>query len=151
LAEPAGEESPDGIPHWWGRATWDADEGRDELPQYVVDSRGAPEGVLLVEETGFLPKGDQSVGVQRQSSGTAGGVENCQIGVFLACQAPGGRTFLDRALYLPRSWTEEPECCPAAGVPETVKFATKRTLTRQRMERALDQGVSARWVTGEAV
>ena len=151
LAEQAGDESPYGMQHLLGRATWDADEVRDDLQQYVVDYLGDPEGVLIVDETGFLKKGEQSAGVQRQYSGTAGGVENCQIGVFLAYHAPQGRTFLDRALYLPRSWTEDAERGPAAGVPETVRFATKLTLARQMIERALDHGVPARWVTGDAV
>ena len=115
LAEQAGDESPYGMQHLLGRATWDADEVRDDLQQYVVDYLGDPEGVLIVDETGFLKKGEQSAGVQRQYSGTAGGVENCQIGVFLAYHAPQGRTFLDRALYLPRSWTEDAERGPAAG------------------------------------
>jgi SRSO17 transposase len=151
LAEQAGDESPYGVQHLLGRATWDADEVRDDLRAYVVEHLGDPEGVLIVDETGFLKKGDQSVGVQRQYSGTAGGIENCQIGVFLAYHAPGGRTFLDRALYLPRSWTEGVERCQAAGVPDTVRFATKLTLARQMIERALDHGVPARWVTGDAV
>jgi SRSO17 transposase len=151
LAEQAGDQSPYGVQHLLGRAAWDADEVRDDLRTYVVEHLGDPEGVLIVDETGFLKKGNQSAGVQRQYSGTAGGVENCQIGVFLAYHASGGRTFLDRALYLPRSWSEDPERCQAAGVPETVRFATKLTLARQMIERALDQGVPARWVTGDAV
>ena len=151
LAEQAGDESPYGVQHLLGRATWEADEVRDDLRAYVVEHLGDPEGVLIVDETGFLKKGDQSAGVQRQYSGTAGRVENCQIGVFLAYHAEGGRTFLDRALYLPRSWAEDPERCQAAGVPETVRFATKLTLARQMIERALDHGVPARWVTGDAV
>ena len=103
LAEQAGDESPYGVQHLLGRSAWNADEVRDDLRTYVVEHLGNPEGVLIVDETGFLKTGDQSAGVQRQYSGTAGGVENCQIGVFLAYHASGGRTFLDRALYLPRS------------------------------------------------
>jgi SRSO17 transposase len=151
LAEQAGDESPYGVQHLLGRAAWNADEVRDDLRAYVVEHLGDPEGVLIVDETGFLKKGDQSVGVQRQYSGTAGRVENCQIGVFLAYHAPGGRTFLDRALYLPRAWSEDAARCQAAGVPETVRFATKLTLARQMLERALEDGVPARWVTGDAV
>ncbi len=151
LAEQAGDVSPYGIQHFLGRAAWNADEVRDDLQTYVVDHLGDPEGVLIVDETGFLKKGKQSVGVQRQYSGTAGGVENCRIGVFLAYHASGGRTFLDRALYLPRSWSEDPERCQAAEVPGTVRFATKLTLARQMIEPALDHGVPARWVTGDSV
>ena len=137
--------------HLLGRAAWDADEVRDDLRAYVVEHLGEAEGVLIVDETGFLKKGEQSVNVQCQYSGTAGGIENCQVGVFLAYAASGGRTFLDRALYLPRSWTEEAERCQAAGVPETVAFATKPVLARQMIGRALETGVPARWVTGDSV
>ena len=151
LAEQAGDASPYGVQHLLGRATWDADKVRDDLRAYVVEHLGDPEGVLIVDETGFLKKGEQSVGVQRQYSGTAGRIENCQIGVFLAYHAPRGRTFLDRALYLPRSWSEDPERCQAAGVPDTVRFATKLTLARQMLERALEEGVPARWVTSDSV
>jgi SRSO17 transposase len=143
LAEQAGDASPYGVQHLLGRASWDADEVRDDLCAYVVKHLGDPEGVLIVDETGFLKKGEQSVGVQRQYSGTAGGIENCQIGVFLAYCTAGGRTFLDRALYLPRCWTDDPERCQAAGVPDTVRFATKPVLARQMIERALDGGVPA--------
>jgi SRSO17 transposase len=151
LAEQAGDESPYGVQHLLGRATWNADEVRDDLRAYVVEHLGDPDGVLIVDETGFLKKGDQSAGVQRQYSGTAGGIENCQVGVFLAYHAAGGRTFLDRALYLPRSWSEDPERGQAAGIPETVTFATKPVLARQMLERALAAGVPAPWVTGDSV
>jgi SRSO17 transposase len=151
LAEQAGDESPYGVQHLLGRASWNADEVRDDLCAYVVEHLGDPDGVLIVDETGFLKKGDQSVGVQRQYSGTAGGIENCQVGVFLAYHAADGRTFLDRALYLPRSWSEDPERCQAAGIPETVSFATKPVLARQMLERAFAAGVPAHWVTGDSV
>jgi SRSO17 transposase len=151
LAEQAGDESPYGVQHLLGRAAWEADEVRDDLRAYVVQHLGDPEGVLIVDETGFLKKGEESVGVQRQYSGTAGRIENCQIGVFLAYHAPRGRAFLDRMLYLPRSWTEDPERCQAAGVPDTVRFATKLTLARQMIERAVEAGVPARWVTADSV
>jgi SRSO17 transposase len=105
----------------------------------------------MVDETGFLKKGQQSAGVQRQYSGTAGRVENCQIGVFLVYYTARGHTFLDRALYLPRSWTEQVPRCQAAAIPDTVGFATKPRLARQMLQRALDTGVPARWVTGDSV
>jgi SRSO17 transposase len=107
--------------------------------------------VLIVDETGFLKKGEQSVGVQRQYSGTAGSIENCQAGAFLAYSTSGGRTFLDRALCLPRSWMDDAERCQAAGVPERVAFATKPALARHMIGRALEAGVPARWVTGDSV
>ena len=151
LAEQAGDRSPYGVQHLLGRASWDAEQVRDELRVYVVDHLGDPDGVLIVDETGFLKKGAQSAGVQRQYSGTAGRVENCQVGVFLAYYTARGRTFLDRALYLPRSWTDQVQRCQAAGIPATVAFATKPMLARQMLQRAFDAGVPARWVTGDAV
>jgi SRSO17 transposase len=139
------------VQHLLGRATWSADEVRDDLRAYVVDHLGDPDAVLIVDETGFLKKGDQSVGVQRQYSGTAGRIENCQIGVFLAYHAARGRTLLDRALYLPQSWAEDAQRSKAAGLPKTVKFATKPRLAEQMLKRALDAGVPARWVAGDSV
>jgi len=151
LAEHAGDRSPYGVQHLLGRASWEADQVRDDLRAYVVDHLGDPDGVLIVDETGFLKKGEQSAGVQRQYSGTAGKVENCQVGVFLAYSTARGRTFLDRALYLPRAWTAQAKRCQAAGIPPTVVFATKPRRARQMLERAFDAGVPARWVTGDAV
>ncbi|MCG1043654.1 IS701 family transposase, partial [Mycetohabitans sp. B8] len=107
--------------------------------------------VLIVDETGFVKKGEHSVGVQRQYSGTAGRIENSQIGVFLCYAGEKGSAFIDRELYLPKAWTEEPARCVAAGVPEPVKFATKPQLARQMLERALDAGVPCGWVTGDEV
>jgi SRSO17 transposase len=107
--------------------------------------------VLIVDETGFLKKGEQSVGVQRQYSGTAGRIENCQIGVFLAYQSARGHAFLDRALYVPAEWAEDQQRRGAAGVPAEVRFATKPVLARQMLERALQNGVPARWVSGDCV
>jgi SRSO17 transposase len=105
--------------------------------------------VLVVDDTGFLKKGTKSAGVQRQYSGTAGRVENCQIGVFLAYATPAGRTLLDRELYLPKSWTDDPPRCTEAGVPGSTGFATKPELAIGMLERALDAGVPAAWVTGD--
>ena len=151
LAAQAGERSPYGVQHLLGRASWDADQVRDDLRAYVVDHLGDPEGVLIVDETGFVKKGAHSAGVQRQYSGTAGRIENCQIGVFLVYASARGHTFLDRALYLPRSWTAQARRGRAAGIPATVGFATKPRLARQMLQRALEAGVPARWVTGDSV
>src|SRR3954454_22161419 len=120
LAEQAGESTPDGMQRLLATAEWDADGVRDDLRAYVVEHLGDPQAVLVLDETGFLKKGRKSVGVQRQYSGTAGRVENCQIGVFLAYATPQGRTFLDRELYLPREWVEDEERRREAGVPEQV-------------------------------
>jgi SRSO17 transposase len=130
-------------------ADWDPDLVRDDLRGYVVEHLGDPGGVLVVDETGFLKKGTTSVGVQRQYSGTAGKVDNCQLGVFLAYASLGGRAFIDRELYLPRSWTDDPQRCRAARVPAEVAFRTKPQLARVMLERALDAGVPASWVTAD--
>jgi SRSO17 transposase len=151
LAEQAGEATPDGMQHLLARADWDADEVRDDLRAYVVEHLGDEQAVLVVDETGFLKKGTKSVGVQRQYSGTAGRIENCQIGVFLAYASAKGRTFLDRELYLPKEWAGDPARRAEAGVPEPVAFHTKPQLARAMLERALDAGVPAAWVTGDEI
>src|ERR687895_934610 len=125
LAEAAGDASPDGVQDFLSRMHWDPDAVRDDLRAYVVEHLGDPEAVLVLDETGFLKKGSKSVGVKRQYSGTAGRIENCQIGVFLAYASPQGRTFLDRELYLPKEWAATPARRDAAAVPETVEFRTK--------------------------
>ena len=149
LAEHAGEPTPDGMQRLLATASWDPDLVRDDLRRYVVEQLGDLAAVLVVDETGFVKKGTTSVGVQRQYSGTAGKIENCQLGVFLAYAAPKGRTFLDRELSLPRSWTDDPERCRAAQVPEDTDFHTKPQLARMLLERALDDSVPASWVTGD--
>jgi SRSO17 transposase len=151
LAEHAGEATPDGMQRLLSTADWDPDLVRDDLRGYVVDHLGDPAAVLVVDETGFLKKGTTSVGVQRQYSGTAGKVDNCQLGVFLAYASPRGRAFIDRELYLPRCWIQDPARCRAARVPEQVGFRTKPQLARVLLERALDAGVPASWVTADEV
>jgi SRSO17 transposase len=151
LAEHAGEATPDGMQHLLARAAWDADQVRDDLRAYVVEHLGHEQAVLVVDETGFLKKGRKSVGVQRQYSGTAGRIENCQIGVFLAYASPQGRTFLDRALYLPKEWAADDARRAEAAVPTEVEFQTKPQLARAMLERALAAGVPAAWVTGDEV
>jgi SRSO17 transposase len=151
LAEQAGETTPDGMQHLLARADWDADQVRDDLRAYVVEQLGDARAVLVVDETGFLKKGTHSVGMQRQDSGTAGHVENCQIGVFLAYASRKGRTFLDRELYLPKEWATDPARREEAAVPNTVEFRTKPQLARAMLERALDAGVPAAWVTGDEI
>ena len=151
LAESLGETTPYGIQQFLYRAKWSADEVRDDLQRYVVEQLGEAEGVLVVDETGFLKQGDHSVGVQVQYSGTAGGTANSQVGVFLVYAGSQGHTFLDRALYLPRSWTDDRERCQAAGVPDEVEFATKPELALEMLQRVIDRGVPCRWVTGDSV
>jgi SRSO17 transposase len=151
LAEHAGEATPDGMQRLLATADWDPDLVRDDLRAYVVEHLGDAGGVLVVDETGFLKKGTTSVGVQRQYSGTAGKVDNCQLGVFLAYASSRGRAFIDRELYLPRSWTDDSARCRAARVPAQVGFQTKPQLARVMLERALDAGVPASWVTADEV
>jgi SRSO17 transposase len=132
-------------------ARWDADAVRDDLRAYVVEHLGDEQAVLVVDETGFLKKGTKSAGVARQYSGTAGRIENCQIGVFLAYAGRHGRAFLDRELYLPQVWTSDPERLQAAGVPADVTFQTKPRLAQTMLERAFAADVPATWVTGDEV
>jgi SRSO17 transposase len=151
LAEHAGERTPDGMQRLLSTADWDPELVRDDLRAYVVEHLGDPGAVLVVDETGFLKKGTTSVGVQRQYSGTAGKVDNCQLGVFLAYASPKGRAMIDRELYLPERWTDDPARCRAARVPEQVGFRTKPELARVMLERALAAGVPASWVTADEV
>src|SRR3954462_14835603 len=151
LAEQAGEPIPDGMQRLLADADWDADAVRDDVRDYVVEHLGDRSGVLVVDETGFLKKGVKSAGVGRQYSGTAGRIENCQIGVFLGYATGTARTFVDRELYLPRSWTDDRDRCRQAGVPDAVEFATKPELAMAMITRALDAGVPAGWVTGDEV
>ena len=151
LAEALGERSPDGVQRLLRTARWDAEAVRDDLRAYVVEQLGDPAAVLVIDETGFLKKGTKSVGVARQYSGTAGRIENCQIGVFLAYASPRGQAFLDRALYLPKSWAEDTSRREAAGVPAEVSFATKGTLAQAMLARAFAAEVPAAWVTGDEI
>jgi SRSO17 transposase len=151
LAEFAGDLSPANVQHFVGRAAWDADGVRDDLTAYAVEHLGEPGGVLVVDETGFLKKGTKSCGVQRQYSGTAGRVENCQVGVFLAYKSGNGHALIDRALYLPKTWAADAGRRDEAHVPEAVAFATKPELGRRMVARALDAGVPAAWVAADEV
>src|SRR5438094_4608910 len=129
LAEVAGDRRPYAVQHLLGRADWDADRVRDDLRDYVMDHLADPEGVLIVDETGFLKKGTKSAGVQRQYSGTAGRIENCQLGVFLTYVSAKGRALFDRELYLPQtSWCADRERCAEAGIGDDIEFATKPKL-----------------------
>ncbi|ANS28852.1 putative transposase for insertion sequence element [Rhodococcus opacus] len=149
LAERAGEISPDGMQRLLRRADWDVDGVRDDVRDYVVERLGDPAGVLIVDDTGFLKKGTRSAGVQRQYSGTAGRVENCQIGVFLAYASGAGHALIDRELYLPESWTSARDRCRAAGITDDIEVATKPRLAQHMIERALDAQVPFSWVTAD--
>ena len=151
LAEELGEATPTNLQHFIARATWSADEVRDDLREYVAEHLGDDEAVLIVDETGFLKKGTKSVGVHRQYSGTAGRIENCQIGVFLAYRSRYGHALIDRALYLPKNWAEDGTRRAEAKVPESVEFATKPALAREMLRRTLATGLPCRWATADEI
>jgi SRSO17 transposase len=151
IAEHRGDLSPDGLQHLLARAKWDADAVRDDLRGYVVDHFGDPEAILVVDETGDLKKGTHSVGVQRQYTGTAGRIENAQVAVYVTYAAPAGHALIDRALYLPRSWTGDKDRCAAAGVPDETTFATKPALAAAMVTRAVAAGAPCAWVAGDEV
>ena len=151
LAEAAGDASPDSVQDFLARMRWDADAVRDDLRDYVVEHLGDTDAVLVLDETGFVKKGEHSVGVQRQYSGTAGRIENCQIGVFLGYAGRHGHALIDRALYLPQAWAGDEERRRAAWVPEAIAFATKPKLGLAMVERALDAGVPCAWVAADSV
>jgi SRSO17 transposase len=151
LAEHAGDPNPDGMQHLLARAVWDEDKVRDDVRGYLVEHLGDAEAALVIDETGDLKKGTHTVGVKRQYTGTAGRVENAQVAVYLVYASPNGHGIIDRELYLPRSWSGDPERLQAAGVPDQVGFATKPELATTMVCRALDAGVPAAWVTGDEV
>src|SRR6266516_1603077 len=146
----AGDAGPEGMQRLLNFYAWDEDRVRDALRRYVVAAFGHPGGVLVADETGFLKKGQMSAGVQRKYSGTAGRVENCQLGVFLACAAPdGSRALIDRELYRPGSWTDDRDGCREAGIGDDVGFGTKPELARKMLERAVAAGVPFSWFTAD--
>ncbi|MFG2052379.1 IS701 family transposase [Micromonospora sp. NPDC048935] len=149
LAEAAGDTTPDRMQRLLNKSAWDPDAVRDDLFAYVSEHLGDGDGVLIVDETGFLKKGIKSAGVQRQYSGTAGRTENCQLGVFLAYASPHGRTLIDRELYLPRGWCDDPARREEAGITAGVGFATKPALGLRMIERAITAGLPAKWVTAD--
>ena len=146
-----GDATPDGVQRLLSSYRWDADLVRDDLREYVVEHLADDDAVLVVDETGFLKKGTKSVGVQRQYSGTAGRIENSQIGVFLTYATAHGRVLLDRELYLPQVWADDSERRREGGVPEEVAFRTKPQLALRMLERVAEAGVPFRWVTGDEV
>jgi len=134
-----------------GRSRWEADRLRDAVRDYAIEALGDADGVLVVDETGFLKKGEHSVGVARQYSGTAGRIENCQIAVFLSYASRYGHTLIDRRLYLPEAWARDARRRAAAGVPEAVTFATKPALARDLIASALDAGIPCAYVLADAL
>jgi SRSO17 transposase len=151
IAEHAGDQNPDGMQHLLNRARWDSDGVAADLRGFVAQHLGEPGGVLIVDESGDLKKGSHTVGVQRQYTGTAGRIENAQVAVYLAYASRTGHALVDRELYLPRSWAEDPARRTEAGVPEEVEFATKPALATAMITRAVEAGLPAGWVTGDEV
>jgi len=151
LAEVVGDKTPDGIQRLLNTAVWDVDGIRDDLRDYVVEYMGDPDGALIIDESGFLKKGSKSVGVKRQYSGTAGKVDNCQIGVFLSYASRHGRTLLDRELYLPQEWADDGQRRREAHVPEITRFQTKPQLAKTMLKRVFEADVPAQWVAGDTV
>lgn len=151
MAQAVGDEVPDRMQRLLYRANWDVDAARDILQQFVVEVFGDTEAIGVVDETGFLKKGDRSVGVKRQYSGTAGRVENCQVATFLSYTTSKGHTFLDRRLYLPEEWCDDEARRRRAKVPKEVRFQTKPEQAATMLEHAWEQGVPMRWVSGDEV
>jgi len=151
VAERVGDPSPYGMQYLLDRARWDADAVQAELREYVKDTLGSAEAVLILDETGFVKKGERSAGVQRQYSGTAGRIENSQVGVFLGYASERGYALVDRRLYVPKSWTEDRERCRGAGIPDGVEFQTKPALGLDMLQSAFESGLSAGWVAADEV
>jgi SRSO17 transposase len=151
LAEAVGDPTPYALQHLLGRADWDPDLVRDDLRTYVVEHLGDPAAILVVDETGIVKKGSASAGVAKQYVGCVGKIEQAQVGVFLAYASPTGVAFLDRALYLPEDWTDDPARRRQAGIPDTVGFATKPQLAQVLLGRARAAGVPAAWVTADSI
>jgi len=151
LSEEAGLERPYRIQSLLGRSSWSADALCERVRSYTIEALGDPDGVLVVDETGFLKKGRHSVGVSRQYSGTAGRIENCQIGVFASYASRWGHALVDRQLYLPKAWANDPERRAKAHVPEDVTFATKPAIACEMVARLLDEGAPCAFVLADAV
>ena len=151
MAEQVGHQSPYQFQHLLGRAQWDAEEVTQEVRQYVTEALGREDGLLAIDETGFIKQGSHSVGVQVQHCSLTGRLENCQVGVFLAYVSPHGQSLIDRRLYLPQSWCNDPDKRAKAGVPETIKFATKPQLAKQMLESAFQAGIRPAWVVADEV
>ena len=150
-AEAAGDPGPWRQQALLGRARWDAEALRDVVRDYVVEALAEPDGVLVVDETGFLKQGKASCGVHRQYTGSAGKITNCQVGVFAAYVSGKGHAFIDRALYLPKAWTDDPDRMAAAHVPPTTKFATKPQLAAAMIQRAIAADVAFAWVAADSI
>jgi SRSO17 transposase len=151
MAEQVGHQTPYRFQHLLGRAQWQADALAHEVRQYLIEALGQANGILAVDETGFIKQGDQSVGVQVQHCSLTGRLENCQVGVFLAYVNPQGHSLIDRRLYLPQSWATDLEKRSKAGVPKPIQFATKPQLAKQMLQSAFEDGIRPEWVVADEV
>jgi SRSO17 transposase len=151
MAEAVGDRSPDATQRLLYQAQWDADRARDRLLKFTIEVFGDVDGIGVVDETGFIKQGSRSVGVKRQYSGTAGKIENCQIGTFLSYATAKGHVFLDRRLYLPEEWCNDAERRAQAKVPTDVVFQTKPEQALAMLEHVWQVGVPMRWVAGDEI
>jgi SRSO17 transposase len=151
LAEQAGEATPYGMQRLLSQAVWDADGVRNDLRTYVLEHLGDPQAVLATDETSFPKRGKKSAGVQVQYCGSTGEVENCQVAVFLSYVTDRGHALIDRELSLPKQWTDDPERCREAGIPESIRFQTKCELAQQMVERVHQAGIPMAWVVADTV
>lgn len=151
IAEWAGERTPDGMQHLWGGPTGTPTGSATNVCDYVVDHLHDDQAVLMVDETGDVKKGTGTVGVQRQDTGTAGRIENAQVAVYLVYAGRRGHAAVDRELYVPRSWTSDPDRCRDAGLDQDTAFATKPELATHMVAWFLDAGHQATWVAGDEV
>src|SRR5512146_1136259 len=149
--EAAGDPGPWRQQAILGRGRWDADALRDIVREYALETLADEDAVLVIDETGFLKQGKASCGVARQYTGSAGKITNCQIGVFATYVSRHGHVFIDRALYLPKSWADDQARMKAAHVPADTKFAVKPALARTMIERAVTAGVPFAWVAADSV
>src|SRR6187399_3355931 len=150
-AEAAGDSGPWRQQAILGRGRRDADALRDIVRDYALEPLADDDAVLVLDETGFLKQGKASCGVARQYTGSAGKITNCQIGVFAAYVSCHGHAFIDRALYLPKEWTDDPDRLKATYVPADVGFATKPKLATRMIARAIAASVPFKWVAGDTV
>src|SRR4051794_9804215 len=150
-AEAAGDPGPWRQQAILGRGRWQADALRDLVRDYAIESLADRDGVLVIDETGFLKQGKASCGVARQYTGSAGKITNCQVGVFAAYASRHGHAFIDRALYLPKAWTDDPARLASAHVPPEVGFATKPRIAVGMIERAIAAGVPFAWAAADSV
>jgi SRSO17 transposase len=151
LAEHAGEARPDGMQRLLNSAAWDADLVRDDLRAYILERLFDPQAVLVIDETSFRKRGKKSAGVKKQYCGTTGTVENCQVGVFLSYVSGKGHSLIDRELYLPKEWIDDPGRCREAGIPEEIRFQTKCELARLMIERLWKARIPFAWVVADTV